>query len=286
MGWMKLSRGHQGLLPKNTAYQFRAAGEPGVIVLQTCKGDCPSRSGPTSARPPESDRTPEEHTMNAPAELAKVIASQPDAIARLQGLLARQLRLPPRRVLRPHHLEDPRRPAHEPHHGRRQLPARADARRGLGLLLRQGQLRPRVRHRQPLPVGRPVCRQLQRHDEGSRHRPARELPDRADPRDLRGDARRLDQRGLRPVRRAAGNRLALRPQERQQHAPRSRGRANSPRAAWACRATCTLRTDASGSPVNRTFADVPQDQPELHPEPGFENEVHAFNLFGYLAART
>jgi hypothetical protein len=39
MGWMKLSRGHQGLLPKHTAYQFRTPGEPGVIVLQTCKGD-------------------------------------------------------------------------------------------------------------------------------------------------------------------------------------------------------------------------------------------------------
>jgi hypothetical protein len=38
MGWMKLSRGHQGLLPKNTAYQFRSA-QPGVIVLQTCKGE-------------------------------------------------------------------------------------------------------------------------------------------------------------------------------------------------------------------------------------------------------
>jgi len=38
MGWMKLSRGHQGLLPKNTAYQFRSA-KPGVVVLQTCKGD-------------------------------------------------------------------------------------------------------------------------------------------------------------------------------------------------------------------------------------------------------
>lgn len=38
MGWMKLKRGHQGMLPKNTAYQFRAA-EPGVVVLQTCKGD-------------------------------------------------------------------------------------------------------------------------------------------------------------------------------------------------------------------------------------------------------
>jgi hypothetical protein len=38
MGWMKLRRGHQALLPKNTAYQFRSA-KPGVVILQTCKGD-------------------------------------------------------------------------------------------------------------------------------------------------------------------------------------------------------------------------------------------------------
>jgi len=38
MGWMKIRRGHQALLPKNTAYQFRAA-KPAVVVLQTCKGD-------------------------------------------------------------------------------------------------------------------------------------------------------------------------------------------------------------------------------------------------------
>ena len=38
MGWMRLKRGHQALLPANTAYQFRAA-QPGVIVLQTCQGD-------------------------------------------------------------------------------------------------------------------------------------------------------------------------------------------------------------------------------------------------------
>lgn len=38
MGWMKLKRGHQAMLPKNTAYQFRAA-EPSVVVLQTCKGE-------------------------------------------------------------------------------------------------------------------------------------------------------------------------------------------------------------------------------------------------------
>lgn len=39
MGWMKLGRGHQALLPKNTAYQFRSVGKPGVLVVQTCKGD-------------------------------------------------------------------------------------------------------------------------------------------------------------------------------------------------------------------------------------------------------
>jgi hypothetical protein len=44
-----------------------------------------------------------------------------------------------------------------------------------------------------------------------------------------------------------------------------------------------LRTDERGYTVNRAFADVAQDQPEIHAEPGFENEVHAFNLFAYLA---
>lgn len=44
-----------------------------------------------------------------------------------------------------------------------------------------------------------------------------------------------------------------------------------------------LRTDARGAPVNRAFADVDQAEPELHPEPGFEDEVHAFNLFGFLS---
>lgn len=44
-----------------------------------------------------------------------------------------------------------------------------------------------------------------------------------------------------------------------------------------------LRSDESGFPVNRQFADVPQDQPEVIAEPGFEHEVGAFNLFGYLS---
>ncbi|MSQ59093.1 MAG: hydroxyquinol 1,2-dioxygenase [Betaproteobacteria bacterium] len=38
MGWMKLKRGHQGMLPANCAYQFRAA-KPAALVLQTTLGD-------------------------------------------------------------------------------------------------------------------------------------------------------------------------------------------------------------------------------------------------------
>lgn len=44
-----------------------------------------------------------------------------------------------------------------------------------------------------------------------------------------------------------------------------------------------MRTDARGAPVNRAFADVSQDEPEVHVEPGFEGEVHAFNLFAFLS---
>lgn len=44
-----------------------------------------------------------------------------------------------------------------------------------------------------------------------------------------------------------------------------------------------LRSDENGYPVNRAFADVPQDAPEVHAEAGFEGEVHAINLFAYLS---
>jgi hydroquinone 1,2-dioxygenase large subunit-like protein len=44
-----------------------------------------------------------------------------------------------------------------------------------------------------------------------------------------------------------------------------------------------VRSDANGYAVNRHFADVPQDQPDVHAEPGFESEVSAFNLFAYLS---
>ncbi len=44
-----------------------------------------------------------------------------------------------------------------------------------------------------------------------------------------------------------------------------------------------LRSDATGHPINRHFLDVPQDEPEIFAEPGFEGKVSAFNLFAYLS---
>jgi hypothetical protein len=43
------------------------------------------------------------------------------------------------------------------------------------------------------------------------------------------------------------------------------------------------RSDDSGYPINRMFADVDQSEPVVEAEPGFENEVAAFSLFAYLS---
>ncbi len=44
-----------------------------------------------------------------------------------------------------------------------------------------------------------------------------------------------------------------------------------------------LRTDEAGFPVNRGFADVPQDEPTIEAEPGYEDEVCAYNMYAYLS---
>jgi hypothetical protein len=44
-----------------------------------------------------------------------------------------------------------------------------------------------------------------------------------------------------------------------------------------------LRFDDNGFAINRAFADVAQDEPEIKAEPGFEKELHAFSLFKYLS---
>jgi hypothetical protein len=43
------------------------------------------------------------------------------------------------------------------------------------------------------------------------------------------------------------------------------------------------RDDGNGFPVNRQFADVDQSEPKIDVEPGFEDEVCAFNLYAYLS---
>ena len=187
---------------------------------------------------------------------------------RLQGVHARRLHVPPRRVLRAHHLADG-----QPRDERRRLPARPAARRGMGLLLRHGQLRRRHRHRQPLRHRRPVRRPLQRRLPQGRARPHRELRRRPhDPRDVQGDARRLDERELRSVRQPGRDRQAVRGR-RTASTPLPSPAAASPRHGWsACRAT-SRSVPTPRHPINRMFADVSQDEPEVHAEPGFEGEV-------------
>jgi hypothetical protein len=41
--------------------------------------------------------------------------------------------------------------------------------------------------------------------------------------------------------------------------------------------------DEEKYPVNRHFADVSQEEPEVHTEPGFEGQLSAFSLFKYLS---
>jgi hypothetical protein len=45
----------------------------------------------------------------------------------------------------------------------------------------------------------------------------------------------------------------------------------------------SLRSDKNGYPVNRAFADVPQNEPVIEAEPGFEGKIHAFSLFAFLS---
>jgi len=44
-----------------------------------------------------------------------------------------------------------------------------------------------------------------------------------------------------------------------------------------------LRSDESGYPVNRAFADVDQTEPKVEVNEGYENDVSAFNFFAYLS---
>lgn len=45
----------------------------------------------------------------------------------------------------------------------------------------------------------------------------------------------------------------------------------------------SVRSDASGYPINRMFSDVDQSEPVVEAEPGFEDQVAGFSLFAYLS---
>ena len=44
-----------------------------------------------------------------------------------------------------------------------------------------------------------------------------------------------------------------------------------------------VRSDATGHPINRAFADLDFDKPEIECAPGFEGQLHAINLFDHIA---
>jgi hypothetical protein len=44
-----------------------------------------------------------------------------------------------------------------------------------------------------------------------------------------------------------------------------------------------LRSDENGHPVNRMFADVAQDEPEIEAAPGYGGQLASFNLYAYLS---
>ena len=44
-----------------------------------------------------------------------------------------------------------------------------------------------------------------------------------------------------------------------------------------------IRTDETGFTINRQFADVPQNEPIVEAEPGYEGEVCAYNLYAYIS---
>ena len=255
MGRIVAAPGHMALLPAGAAYRFHA--------------DAPSRHPPADHRGRRHRRAlgrdlpvlrHEERTDDDRTETAPVQASEPNA-AGLPRVHPRRLPLPPRRVLRPHHLAD-----RQPRHERRRLPARPAARRGVGLLLRHRQLRRRLRHGQPLRHRRPVRRPLQRRLPQGRARPRRELRRR---RSSATRSRRCSTTGPTPASTPspARPRPASRSASRTAPTPRPSPAAGSPPSAWsACPAT---RRSAPTPPTRSTACSPtsPRTSPRSTPSP-------------------
>ncbi len=90
--------------------------------------------------------------------------------------------------------------------------------------------------------------------------------------------------GVRSLRRTGRNGQSLaRCQARPTIAPPSSGRDRSAGACRDCPATCRCAaTPAAIRSIVRSGT-FPRREPQIHAEPGFENEVRAFNLFAYLS---
>ena len=179
MGRIVLRKGHMALLPgqrrvpvqRGDARRDPAADHPRRRHRRALGRDLPQLINTRRDIETHRRRHTNMTTMTDTFDRRPVIRTQ---LRRLPRVRPRRVPLPPRRVLRPHHLADRR--ARDEH---RRVPARAAARRGVGLLLRHRQLRQRVRHRQPLRHRRHVRRPVQRRLPQGRARPHRELRDAA-----------------------------------------------------------------------------------------------------------
>ena len=115
MGWMKMRRGHQGCCrrtpPTSSAPRSRA-----WWCCRPARAISASNAGPRSARMAYPRALGGRLPLERPADRkpirprASTRAARRQSI-RLSRLRPRRLQLPPRRVLRAHHLEDARRPA-------------------------------------------------------------------------------------------------------------------------------------------------------------------------------
>ncbi len=88
--------------------------------------------------------------------------------------------------------------------------------------------------------------------------------------------------GYDPLERPARNRLAARPEDEGTHR-RAGARLPPAKRMLGLDGDAPVRSDATGHPINRAFADMEFDTPDIECEPGFEGQLHAINLFDHIA---
>jgi hypothetical protein len=180
---------------------------------------------------------------------------------RLHQLQARQLRIHPRRVLRAHRLAQG-----QPHHRDRPLPAGDGARYRLGVLLRLDLLRRHLRHDQPLRHGRPVRRL---YDEGYKAKGLDHLETfsaETVKEAFETISRNWINEGYDPLSAPLETGSPLGPKTEERTDELVRGFAAASRM-LGLEGEPPVRSDATGHPINRAFADLEFDKPEIACEP-------------------